>query len=116
MIVGFAILVPPAFLRLPTEMPTRGAIASLLALALLGTAAAQLVLFRILARWGARRLSLVTYLMPGFALVYGALILHEPLRATALVGLALILLGVALGSGVLRFTGRAFARAVLPEK
>ncbi len=36
------------------------------------------------------------------ALVYGALILDEPLRATALAGLALILGGVALGSGVLR--------------
>jgi drug/metabolite transporter (DMT)-like permease len=116
MIVGFAILLPPALLRLPQETPTRGAIASLLALALLGTAAAQLVLFRILAGWGARRLSLVTYLMPGFALVYGALILGEPLRPTALVGLALILLGVALGSGALGDRHRAVRRAALPGK
>ena len=45
----------------------------LLALTLLGTALAQLILYRMLALHGSARLSLVTYLMPGFALVYGAL-------------------------------------------
>jgi drug/metabolite transporter (DMT)-like permease len=49
--------------------------------------------------FGSRRMSLVTYLMPGFALVYGALLLDEPITAAALGGLALILGGVALASG-----------------
>jgi drug/metabolite transporter (DMT)-like permease len=102
MIAGFLILLPPALFQLPAATPTTGAIASVLALGLLGTAAAQLVLFRILALYGARRLSLVTYLMPGFALVYGGLVLDEPVRVVAIAGLALILLGVALGSGLLR--------------
>ncbi len=74
----------------------------MLILALAGTALAQLILFRVIALFGARRLSLVTYLMPGVALVYGALILDESVTAAALAGLALILLGVALGSGTLR--------------
>lgn len=99
MVGGLAILLPPALLEVPTETPTAGAVWSLLALALLGTALAQLLLFRILRLYGARRLSLVTYLMPGFAIVYGALLLDEPVTAAALVGLALILAGVALGSG-----------------
>ena len=43
--------------------------------------------------------------MPAFALAYGALLLDEPLTAAALGGLALILLGVALGSGALRARG-----------
>jgi hypothetical protein len=47
-------------------------------------------------------LPLVTYRMPGFALFHSALVLHEPVRAGALAGLMLILLGVALGSDVLR--------------
>ena len=102
MIAGFLMLLPPALVQFPEQMPTRGAVASVLALGLLGTAAAQLVLFRILALYGARKLSLVTFLMPGFALVYGALVLDEHVEAIAIVGLALILLGVALGSGVLR--------------
>jgi drug/metabolite transporter (DMT)-like permease len=99
MIGGFLILMPPALLDLPTERPTNGAIASVLALALLGTALAQLLLFRMIGLYGARRLSLVTYLMPGFALAYGAVLLDEPLTGAALGGLTLILAGVALGSG-----------------
>ena len=112
MIGGFLLLLPPALLDLPTERPTDGAIASLLALALLGTALAQILLFRIIGLYGARRLSLVTYLMPGFALAYGALLLDEPITAAALGGLALILAGVALGSGALgdRLRRRAAAR------
>ena len=102
MIAGFVMLLPPALVQFPHAVPTRGAIVSVLALGLVGTAAAQLVLFRILALYGARKLSLVTFLMPGFALLYGALVLHEQVRAIAIAGLVLILLGVALGSGVLR--------------
>ena len=102
MLVGGLLLLPLAAARPPTSMPTAGALWSLLLLALVGTALAQLILFRIIGLFGARRLSLVTYLMPGFALVYGSLILHERVGATALAGLALILLGVALGSGALR--------------
>ena len=52
------------------------------------------------------------HLMPGFALAYGALLLDEPVTAAALGGLALILAGVALGSGALgeRLRRRAAAR------
>jgi drug/metabolite transporter (DMT)-like permease len=60
----------------------------------------------VIALFGARRLSLVTYLIPGFALVYGALILDERIGVAALVGLALILVGVALGSGTVRLRRR----------
>ena len=102
MLAGGLILLPLAIAEPPTSMPTTGAIASLLLLSLLGTALAQLILFRVIGLFGARRLSLVTYLMPGFALVYGALILDERVTAAALIGLALILLGVALGSGTIR--------------
>jgi drug/metabolite transporter (DMT)-like permease len=98
-------LLVPALLQRPSEMPTAGAIASLLALALLGTALGQLVFYRTLRLYGSHRVSLVTYLMPGFALVYGTVLLDEPVTAAALGGLALILLGVALGSGVLRGRG-----------
>jgi drug/metabolite transporter (DMT)-like permease len=59
-------------------------------------------MYRLLNLFGARRMSLVTYLMPGFALVYGALLLGEAVTAPELAGLVLILAGVALGSGTLR--------------
>ncbi len=111
MLVGGLMLLPLAIAEPPTEMPTTGAIVSLLILALAGTALAQLILFRVIALFGARRLSLVTYLMPAFALVYGALILDESVTAAALAGLALILLGVALGSGTFRLRRAAGAPA-----
>ena len=99
-------LLPFALLQAPTSAPDTDAVLSLLALALLGTALAQLVLYRMLNNFGARSVSLVTYLMPGFAIVYGALLLDEQITVAALAGLALILLGVALGSGALRRSAR----------
>ncbi len=100
MISATLCLTPFALLQLPDALPTGRAIASLLVLALAGTAIAQLLLYRLLRLYGGRRGSFVAYLMPPFALAYGALLLDEPLRPLALVGLALILAGVALGSGV----------------
>jgi len=99
MLAGGLILLPLALFQLPDETPGAEAIGGLLALTLLGTAFGQLVLFRMLRLFGSRRLSLVTYLMPGFALAYGAVFLSEPITGAAVGGLLLILVGVALGSG-----------------
>ena len=49
---------------------------------------------------GAAYASLVTYLIPPIALAYGAIFLGERFGAAAFGGLALILGGVALGTGV----------------
>ena len=106
MLAAAVTLLPFALVQAPSRMPDTDALLSLLALALLGTALAQLVLYRMLNLFGARSMSLVTYLMPGFALVYGALLLDEPITLAALGGLALILAGVALGSGALRRSPR----------
>ena len=114
MLVAGVILLPAALAQPPTSMPTTGAIASLLLLSLLGTVLGQLMLFRVIALFGARRFSLVTYLMPGIALVYGALILDEQITAAALIGLTLILFGVALGSGTLRLRRRRGVEAPSP--
>ena len=105
MLMGGSVLLPLALFQLPAEPPSWEAIASMLALSLLGTALAQLILYRMLALHGSARLSLVTYLMPGFALVYGALILTSSSPST-LGGLALILAGVALASGAVRLPQR----------
>jgi drug/metabolite transporter (DMT)-like permease len=106
MLAASLILLPVALFQLPAEVPGWKATASVLALALLGTALAQLVLFRVLALHGSSRLSLVTYLMPGFALVYGAVLLDEEITLATLGGLGLILGGVALASGVVRLPRR----------
>jgi drug/metabolite transporter (DMT)-like permease len=65
------------------------------------------VLYRLIHLAGARKMSLVTYLMPGFALVYGAVLLDEPVTVPVLAGLGLILAGVSLGSGTIGSARRA---------
>jgi drug/metabolite transporter (DMT)-like permease len=114
MIGGALVLLPFALLQLPEEMPGWKASASVAALAIGGTAVAQLVVFRMLRLHGAAKLSLVTYLLPLTAVAYGALLLDERLTLGALAGLALILPGVALGSGALRLPRREPAAASPP--
>jgi len=104
---GTIVLLPLAVWHAPHEVPGWKAVGSVLALAVAGTAFAQLVLFRMLRLYGAARLSLVTYLLPVTALLYGALLLDERITLSMLGGLALILGGVALGSGAVRLPRRA---------
>ena len=69
---------------------------------MLGSGIAYLLYFAIIASAGASRAILVTYLVPAFALVYGAVFLDEKVTVSALVGLALILGGTALATGAAR--------------
>jgi drug/metabolite transporter (DMT)-like permease len=97
---GGLVLLPFALAQLHDQAPGWKPVLSLLALALAGTSLAQLVLFRMLRLHGSARTSLVTYLLPPVALAVGAVFLDEPLRLSALAGAVLILVGVALGTGV----------------
>jgi drug/metabolite transporter (DMT)-like permease len=82
------------------------AIASVVVLGVVGTAIAYLIFFALIRNAGAGFASLCTYLIPPIALAYGAIFLDERFGASALLPLAIILLGVALGSGALRFARR----------
>jgi drug/metabolite transporter (DMT)-like permease len=86
--------------------------AAVLALAVLGTAFAYVLLYWLIARLGATRSSMVTYLLPPFALLYGALFLGEPIAPNALAGLALVVLGILLANGVVRWPA---ARPAVPR-
>jgi drug/metabolite transporter (DMT)-like permease len=101
-----AVMLPFGLAQAPASRFTWGAMGCVLALSLLGTAAAQVVWFRLLRRYGAARSSLVTYLLPATALVYGVVLLHERVTLAELGGFVLILGGVALGSGAIRLPSR----------
>jgi drug/metabolite transporter (DMT)-like permease len=81
-------------------MPGWKTIGSVVVLGVPGTALAYLLFFGLITGAGAAYASLVTYLIPPIALAYGAVFLGERFGAAAFGGLALILLGVALGTGV----------------
>jgi drug/metabolite transporter (DMT)-like permease len=114
MLGGLTVLLIPGLRQLPSSAPGWKEVASVLALAVFGTALAQIILYRVLRSDGAARVSLVTFLLPATALLYGTLLLGEPLTWQELVGMALILGGVALGSGALRLPRREPAAAPTP--
>ena len=66
----------------------------MLGLALLSTALAYVLYFRILATAGATNLLLVTFLIPVSAIVLGVAVLGERLAPTQLAGMALIAVGL----------------------
>ena len=103
--VGMLLALPFGLAQLPSEAPPAKAVAAIVALGALSTGVAYLLYFTLIARAGASRAILVTYLVPAFALFYGTVFLDEPVTVSALAGLVLILGGTALGTGM-RFRRR----------
>ena len=93
MSVSAIVLLPGALATVPTATPTLEATASLLALGLLGTGIAFGIFYELIATVGAAKSSVVAYIAPGFALLYGALLLDESVTVGSAGGLALILAG-----------------------
>jgi drug/metabolite transporter (DMT)-like permease len=114
MIGGLVALFPIAIWQMPSHVPGWKPTGSVIALAVIGTAIAQILLYRVLRTDGAARVSLVTYLLPATALFYGVTLLGESLTWQELAGLVLILGGVAIGSGAVRFPRREPVAAPSP--
>ena len=103
MMLPLAVIVDRPWLLAPPGLVSLGAIVGL---ALLCTALAYVIFFRILAAAGATNLLLVTLLIPVSAMSLGAGFLGEVLEARQLAGMALIALGLALIDGrILRLRG-----------
>ena len=99
---GVLLLAPLGLAQLPDEAPPAKAVLAIVALGALGSALAYVLYFALIVRAGASRAILVTYLVPAFALVYGAVFLDEDVTASAIAGLVLILAGTTLATGVTR--------------
>jgi drug/metabolite transporter (DMT)-like permease len=76
--------------------PSLPAMSSWLSLTLLGTVVAYVIYYSLIERTSATFVSTVTYIIPVFGLILGALVLGEELNGLLLGSLALILLGVLL--------------------
>ncbi len=96
----------PALWWWPSVRPSATAWASVAGLAVLCTAVAYLLYFRLIDRLGAARAITVTFLLPVFGTFWGALFLGERLTPAMLLGCTVILLGTALTTGALRWPVR----------
>ena len=89
---------------LSLEIPGIEVIAAIIGLAILSTAVAYILYFRILASAGATNLLLVTFLIPISAILLGSLVLGESLELIHYLGMALI------GFGLSAIDGRLWNR------
>ena len=80
-------------------MPGLGIWAALLGLALLSTALAYVIYFQLASSAGPANAMLVTYVIPATALIVGNFALGEPITLRALMGMGVILAGLALLDG-----------------
>jgi drug/metabolite transporter (DMT)-like permease len=99
MITSSLALLPFGLAQLPDALPSWQPLGAVLFLGVVGSGLAYLLYYELITRAGATRAILVTYLVPAMALLYGAVALDEVVTWPALVGLALVLAGVALGTG-----------------
>jgi len=96
------VLAIPTALDWPARMPGATAWLSVTALAVLCSAVAYFLYYRLIQRAGAARAMTVTFLIPVFGLAYGALLLGEPVTGATLAGGAVVLAGTLLATGLVR--------------
>lgn len=94
-----AVLVLPAAYTWPAHAVQADIWAAVVALGVLCTGVAYVLYFRLVAQVGAAYAASVTFLIPAFGMLWGALFLHEPVTGAMLAGCAIILVGTALASG-----------------
>lgn len=98
------VLLPLLPFSIPSKMPSPIAMGSVLALALLSSVLAQMLYFQLISIIGPSKTLTVAYLVPIFALIWGALFLRETITLSMVLGGGLVLLGTAIANDL--FTAR----------
>jgi drug/metabolite transporter (DMT)-like permease len=98
--LGLATVVyaPPAALTWPHTLPSAQVLAALAGLALVCTALAFVLYFKLISEVGAVRATVITYINPAVAVALGAAVLGEPLTPVIVISFALILAGSVLAT------------------
>jgi len=102
-------VLPLALSAWPVQPPSLLAWAAATALGVACTGVAYILYFRLIANVGPTRAIAVTFLIPAFGMLWGALFLHEPVTLGMVAGCAVILFGTALAVGVVGRKARAAA-------
>ncbi len=100
-------LAAPTALAWPAQMPGLRSWAALLVLGVLCSGVAYILYFRLITGLGPARAVTVTFLVPVFAVLYGVLLLGEALTLWMLGCGAVVVLGTALASGVLKLPAQS---------
>jgi drug/metabolite transporter (DMT)-like permease len=95
-------LLPALPFTVPKVAPSPGILFSVLILALFCTSIAYILYFRLIQNIGSTKALTVTYLVPVFAMIWGAAFLKEPITLSMVLGGGLILLGTAIANDLLR--------------
>jgi drug/metabolite transporter (DMT)-like permease len=93
LVVATVVLLPAAVVTAPASVPSRLVLTSLVVLGVVCTAAALWLYFALIARIGAARAAVITYVNPAVAALLGVVVLHESFGPGSALGLALILVG-----------------------
>lgn len=104
--LAWSVLAAPVLSWAPVELTTR-VVLGMVALGVLGTGLAFVLNTAVTAGLGATFASTVTYLSPVIGVALGALLLAESIGVAEVVGGLVVVLGVAVGQGVLRLPRRA---------
>ncbi len=97
--LGAALVIIPALpFTVPQQIPSVGVAISVLALAVLSTAFAYILYFRLIQNVGSTKALTVTYLIPLFAMLWGAIVLREVVTLSMIFGCGLVLLGTAIAN------------------
>ncbi len=104
------VLLPFALLSWPTQPIIVSTWLCVAGLAILCTGFAYVLYFRLIARGGAAYAASVTFLIPIFGVLWGALFLGERITSREIGGGLIILLGIAVAGGKLGFLRPGFLR------
>jgi drug/metabolite transporter (DMT)-like permease len=91
--VASAVLLVPAIMSLPAQVPTMLALASMAILGVVCTALAMLLMFYLVSHAGASRAAVITYINPAVAALLGVWLLNERFGLGGILAFVLILLG-----------------------
>ena len=94
LVIASVLLLPITFFNLPSQLPSKNVIFSILWLGVISTGVAFLGYVRLIERVGAVKTATVAYFIPVFGVIWGYVFLGEPITLQILIGMILILIGI----------------------
>ena len=94
LVIASVLLLPITFFNLPSQLPSKNVIFSILWLGVISTGVAFLGYVRLIEKVGAVKTATVAYFIPVFGVIWGYVFLGEPITLQIFIGMILILIGI----------------------